>query len=106
VDIQYKYAGDYEFILRAYNHKFKFKKVNKFVTNFRISGVSTKAWKEARLEVLKIKRKYSVGFLNVVFSYFKFIIKFILLKVGLGHESLLYRIFNKLKNRFRLWNLS
>ena len=51
----YKFAMDYDFLLRAMLKGFEFNKIDKVLCNLRLSGVSDANWKGALREVKEIK---------------------------------------------------
>lgn len=57
-DLQYKYAMDYDFLLRLYLNKCSFTHVPAVLANMRWQGASDKQWYKACKEVFRIKNKY------------------------------------------------
>lgn len=55
----YKYAADYDFMLKAMEKGYKFSALNKIITNFRLGG-STNSVTRAAIESLNVKRSYNV----------------------------------------------
>lgn len=57
-DLTYKYAADYDFMIRAFRKKICFCPIYSMVANFQHGGASNTV--KTELEVLKIKRKYKL----------------------------------------------
>jgi len=57
-DLQYRYACDYEYLLRMITARVEFRKVDFYGVNFRQGGASTKNMNRSISEVSRIVRKY------------------------------------------------
>lgn len=57
-DLSYKYAMDYELLLRFATHGVQFVQTNETISNMSLSGASDRHWIAAYAEVAKAKEKY------------------------------------------------
>ena len=68
-DIKYKIAGDYDFLLRAYNKGFKFLTISEVLANFRDGGSSNKNILKSILEMKRVRENndYNRILSNIIF---------------------------------------
>jgi len=97
-DTSFKLAADYEFFLHAYFNGYKFLKVDKIVTNYRIMGFSYN-FKLAFNEKIRLMNRYRLGLrfrFNLLISFLKWYIKN---SLKLKETSFLLQTYRKLKWR-------
>lgn len=68
-DPEMKFAMDYEFFLRAYIAGFKFKAIDKVITDIGSNGVSAKFWKQQLAEFVLAQKKHNIPPLLRYFYY-------------------------------------
>lgn len=57
-DVQYRFAADYELVLRLYSNQIKHRYINDILANFRLSGASQKLVNQVKKETSQISVKY------------------------------------------------
>ena len=94
-DERYRYAMDYELMLRFYLSGCKFCYLGKVLSNMSLGGVSDKNWRKAYKEVYDIKRRYfgnSVAlFIDYVYRLCKRYISNLLSALGMERVKSVYR---------------
>ena len=66
-DMKYKIAADYDLIFKFFINNCQFYKINQFLVNYRLGGVSSKYALAGRREEKDIKIKYGVSFFKAYF---------------------------------------
>ena len=69
----FRYAMDYEWLLRAKVNGLKFSYIDRCLSNVRLAGASDKNWKYARMEVAKAKDMHCPGISNRIFYAFQIV---------------------------------
>ena len=72
---KYKYAMDYDLILRLYKSGYNAHILDKIISNMKTGGVSCSSDKETYWEILKISNNKILGLVRYIFSIFKRYIK-------------------------------
>jgi len=86
-DTSYKYAMDYELLLRFHKNGAQFKQSDAVIANMSCNGISDKYWLSAYFEVAKAKYKYNTNFLlNFTILLFS-LLTILLSKLLLSHTS-------------------
>jgi len=67
----FRYAMDYEWLLRAKHHGLRFHYINYVFTNMRLSGLSNRYWKQTEWEAAKARKLYAPGKSHYPFFLFQ-----------------------------------
>ena len=67
----FRYALDYEWLLRAKHHGLRFHYINYVFTNMRLSGLSNRYWKQTEWETAKARKLYAPGKSHYPFFLFQ-----------------------------------
>jgi len=90
-DLKYRYASDYDYILRALSTKnIKGKHLNIFITKFRIHEMSITASGKIdseRIEILKQHRYYQSPYLKRLYFYYKLWIYYKIINLGQAYKK-------------------
>jgi len=94
-DSKYKYAMDYELLLRFYTKGVEFVRVDSVLSNMRLAGLSDRCRKQSYREVRLAKIQYGESFLTAysynVWQLFRKKVSRLLTKMGLEQIVRLYR---------------
>lgn len=74
-DESYRYAMDYELVLRFFYNSVKFRSLNHVLSNMRLKGTSDKNWMRALSEVRNAKMKYSPRTKAYIYFYYQILRK-------------------------------
>jgi glycosyltransferase involved in cell wall biosynthesis len=70
----FKYAMDYEWLLRAkINENIRFSYIDSCLANMRLTGISSEYWRKANKEVLRAKNIHNKNISNYLYFYYKLI---------------------------------
>ena len=101
-DETFKFAMDYELMLRFFINNVKFVYINRVLSNMALGGVSDKNWRLAYKEAYEIRKKYlgrSINlYLKYLFQVFKRDVSNLFSKIGLESVRKFYKKhFSKIK---------
>lgn len=100
-DAQWKYAMDYDLILKFFVSGAHFSYINKTLSTMSLGGISDKNWKKAYYEAYLIRKKYfpdQTSYIDYLFQVLKRYIRNTLEKLGLTAISSFYkRYISKIK---------
>ena len=96
-DMKYKIAADYDLIFKFFINNCQFYKINQFLVNYRLGGVSSKYALAGRREEKDIKIKYGVSFFKAYFSFTKAMLRLIIRRIlKLQEDSIVIKLYLKL----------
>ena len=96
-DIKYKIAADYDLIYKFLINNCRFYKINQYLLNYRLGGVSSKSVFQGRREELDIKIKYGVSSFNAYFSFARAILRLMIRRIlKLEEDSIIIKLYLKL----------